>query len=150
LNSQLELVMAHELLHNCGAWMHDNQIIKTNEIAIKMMRPNWNGTCLVGSLMNSHVTNYKGSYIISECAKDQMLFHLFNKTRKLIDKHQCLVIENNLNKQKNLKKYIDKAKNERPGYYYSLADQCRMITFNQSKFAVRFESCSGYVFLFSY
>ena len=104
--------MAHELLHNCGAWMHDNQIIKTSETAIKMMRPNWNGTCLVGSLMNSHVTNYKGSYIISECAKDQMLFHLFNKTRKLVDKHQCLVIENNLNKQKNLKKYIDKAKNE--------------------------------------
>lgn len=107
------------------------------------MRHGWNGTCLKDSLMFSYENVKPLNYVISECAIDQLIHNLFDEKKNLKNKFKCLVTENNSNKHKNLKNYLQKEKNEPPGLFYSYSDQCRLATFNEYKFAYKFVSCSS-------
>lgn len=128
LYASTEIVIAHELLHNLGAYYHDDEFK--------------NITCMRG-LMNSHLIDGPSSYLISECSLNQIKDALFNKS-KLIPVFECMLKDNNLEKQE-LRIYNSIAVHESPGYFYSVSDQCKLFTLDPTSFAVEYhEKCGTY------
>jgi len=119
----MEIVLAHELMHQLGAYYHDND-------------PKWNGKC-IHSLLNSYPLNTPVNYLISNCTLEQVSSNLF-QNKKLKSVFNCLITENNKNKYKKLKKHLEIVRKESIGYFYSLSDQCRLISKNES-FVCSFE-----------
>ena len=122
--ARTELVIAHELLHNLGVGIHDNQ--------------HKNKKCNV-SLMNTFLIDNSTGYIVSQCAIDQIAKNFF-QNNNLREQINCLITENNQINRQQLVDFTNKAQKLPPGYFYSLTDQCKFVLLDQNSFAIKFSA----------
>lgn len=115
-HANIELTMAHELAHNLGSSKHDDQDPKCDE----------------QFLMNSFLVQNSNGYLFSHCSIDYIKRNLFIND-ELKPSFNCLIEENNLMKVK-LTNYKNLLQIESPGSFYSLSDQCRIITQDPNSF----------------
>ncbi len=108
----LERTLAHELAHNLGAHLHDDEIDEDGKKNCK------------GKLLNSEFGFEKNSFNLwtfSKCSIDLIKKALLtNNNNELNAAYNCLKQENNINNKKLFKQLSNKKS------YLSLSDQCRL------------------------
>ena len=126
-------VIAHEILHQLGSSYHDNDISEEFTRIVKSKK------CPYYLLTTSVLENEEG-YWVSECTIDQVIDHLFfaNNTLNMATA-QCLITTNNPKKNETLSEYRQLAKQELPGHFYSLSDQCRFVLQDANSFVYQYE-----------
>ena len=89
------------------------------------------------NLMFPSANNYHSTYILSECSVKQFVEKLFNRNQ-LLPQFSCLADPKETVIEKIQKSYNSIIlHNHLPGYFFSMSDQCRLITNDPSSYSCR-------------